>query len=116
VRLIFERQWLHVIGLVVLLVGCEWFARLSSVGQGELWGFNSIRWYWLAILTAVLHQIYVWFFWRIELHGQAMSRFVGSGAFKGFAIGFAIIGICRVLWVFFSPMPTKAALWPIRSG
>ncbi len=98
--LIFERQWLHALGLVVLLAGCWWAAQWPAVRQGELWGLRAIDWYWTAILTAVLHQVYVWLCWRLELHGRGLTALLGAGAFPAFAFVFAVIGIARVVAMF----------------
>ena len=98
--LIFERQWLHALGLIVLLAGCWWAAQWPAVRQGELWGLRTIDWYWIAILTAVLHQVYVWLCWRIQLHGKGLTAVLGAGAFPAFAFGFAVIGIARVVAMF----------------
>ncbi len=98
--LIFERQWLHVVALIVLLTGCYWAAGLNSVGMGELWGVRSITWYWFAVLIPVLHQTYVWFCWRCELHAGLLTRLLGKNAFGAYATGFSIIGITRVLTMF----------------
>jgi hypothetical protein len=100
IGLIFERQWLHAAGLIVLLAACHWAAQAGAVREGGLWGLTSLAWYWIAILTAVLHQVYVWLCWRIELHGKGLTRRLGSAAFPAFAFGFAAIGIARVITVF----------------
>ena len=55
-RLIFERQWMHAAGLIILLGGCYLAAQLQAVQLGAAWGLKSIDWYWTAIFTAVLHQ------------------------------------------------------------
>jgi hypothetical protein len=100
IGLIFERQWLHAVGLVALLAGCTWAAQAGVVQQGGLWGLTSLDWYWIAILTAVLHQVYVWLCWRVELHGKGLTRLLGGAAFAAYASGFALIGISRVVGVF----------------
>jgi hypothetical protein len=97
---ILERQWLHAIGLIVLLAGCVWAAQWPALQQGELWGLRSIDWFWIAILTAVVHQVYVWLCWRIELHGKGLTALLGTAAFPTFALGFASIGIARVVAMF----------------
>ena len=99
-RLIFERQWMHAAGLIILLGGCYLAAQLQAVQLGAVWGLKSIDWYWIAIFTAVLHQVYVWLCWRIELHGKGLTTLLGPGAFPAFAFGFAVIGIIRVIAVF----------------
>jgi hypothetical protein len=96
----FERQWLHAIGLIVLLSGCAWAAQWPALQQGELWGLRSIDWFWTAIVAAVVHQVYVWLCWRIELHGKGLTALLGTAAFPAFAFGFAVIGIARVVAVF----------------
>lgn len=98
--LIFERQWLHAIGLIVLLSGCVWAAQWPALQQGGLWGLRSIDWFWIAVLTAVVHQVYVWLCWRIELHGKGLTALLGTAAFPTFAAGFASIGIARVVAMF----------------
>ena len=80
-RLIFERQWMHAAGLIILLGGCYLAGRLQAVQLGAVWGLKSIDWYWIAIFTAVLHQVYVWLCWRIELHGKGLTTLLGPGAF-----------------------------------
>jgi hypothetical protein len=55
VGLIFERQWLHAVGLIILLGGRYFAAQLQAVQLGAVWGLKSIDWYWLAISTAILH-------------------------------------------------------------
>jgi hypothetical protein len=100
VGLIFERQWLHAVGLIILLGGCYLAAQLQAVQLGAVWGLKSIDWYWLAISTAILHQVYVWLCWRVELHANGMTALLGAVAFFAFAFGFAIIGIARVVAVF----------------
>ncbi len=98
--LIFERQWLHGVALFVLLSGCYWATGLNGVDKGELWGVESISWYWVAVIIPVMHQVYVWLCWRNELHFGLLTRLMGNSAFPAYATGFAILGISRVLTVF----------------
>ncbi|MCP4385999.1 MAG: hypothetical protein GY798_32115, partial [Hyphomicrobiales bacterium] len=98
--LFFEEQWLHACGLIVLLSACYLATQLPEIRQGQLWGISSSGWFWIAMLTAVVHQLYVWLCWRLELHGGHLTRTLGLRAFGAYAFGFAIIGISRVLTVF----------------
>ncbi|MGQ0547725.1 MAG: methyltransferase [Betaproteobacteria bacterium] len=82
----FERQWLHALALAVLL--------------GGLWAIGASRWVWLAAWIAVAHQVYVWLCWRAELHARLLTRTLGRHAFTAYAVGFAILGISRVVAVF----------------
>jgi hypothetical protein len=107
---IVEGQWLHALGLIVLLSGCAWAAQWPQLQQGELWGLRAIDWYWIAILTAVAHQVYVWLCWRIELHHQGLTALLGAAAFPVFACGFAALGIARVVLMFLLGYANQASL------
>lgn len=109
-RSILEGQWLHALGLIVLLSGCAWAAQWPQLQQGDLWGVLAIDWYWLAILAAVAHQVYVWLCWRIELHRQGLTALLGSAAFPVFAVGFAALGIARVILMFVLGYANQASL------
>ncbi len=97
--LVFEGQWLHVAGLLVLLAGCYWATGLTTVQAGDLWGISTTTWFWIAIFIAILHQVYVWFCWRLQLHGQYLTQLLGKPAFQFYATGFVIIAIPRVISV-----------------
>lgn len=108
--LIFERQWLHLLLLAFLLVGCYFAAQRSDVQAGDLWGVQTISWFWIAILIAIMHQVYVWFCWRMELHRGTLSRTIGKNAFNAYAVGFAIIGISRVAAIFFVAIANQGSI------
>lgn len=96
VRAVFHRQWLHALGLAVLLPGLVVLARLDPVAAGALWGWETLTWFWLAAAIPVAHQSYVWLCWRLELHMEGLSRLLGGRAFDLFAVGFALLGLTRV--------------------
>ena len=98
--LIFEKQWLHVSALVVLLAGLAVLSGFDSVRSGQLWGITTPVWFWLAAAVAIVHQVYVWFCWRTQLHGSLLTRVLGTRGFTLYAVGFSILGIARVLLVF----------------
>ena len=108
--LIFERQGIHLLCLIVLLPGCVWASRLNGVQDGALWGYESLTWYWFAIAIAVVHQVYVWFCWRTELHGGLLSTVLGSNAFAVYAFGFAVIALTRVFTVFAVAIANQGSL------
>ena len=99
-RLILEGQGLHVAALALLILGLILASELDLVRAGALWGLESVKWFWIAALVAILHQHYVWFCWRTELHGALLSRLFGSRGFTLFATGFALLGLTRVVAVF----------------
>jgi len=97
---IFEGQALHAILLAVLLAVCIWLSRFDAVGAGALWGLGARGWFWVALALPVVHQSYVWFVWRTELHAGLMTRWLGAPAFTIYAAGFAVLGLARVASVF----------------
>ncbi len=99
-RRIFEHQWLHLLLLAALLLGVRMLIRMAHGLDGRLWGVSSETWLWIAVWLAVVHQTYVWFCWRTELHAGLLSRFFGAQAFSYYRAGFSILGIARTLAVF----------------
>lgn len=109
-RLIFEWQWLHALLLAILLAGAAPAARLEGMRFGELWGIATPVWFWCAVGFAVAHQVYVWFCWRIQLHGSWLTRGFGGSAFHLYAVGFSILGILRVAAVFLVAISNRGTL------
>ena len=97
---IFEKQWLHVTLLALLLVGLAMLNGFDAIRSGQLWGTTTPVWCWLAAGVAVVHQVYVWFCWRTQLHGSLLTRTLGASGFPLYAVGFSILGIARVVLVF----------------
>jgi hypothetical protein len=98
--LIFEKQWLHGLLLVALLAGLAVVGRWDDVQRGQLWSITTPVWFWLAVAAAVVHQVYTWICWRIQLHGSWITRTIGAGGFRLYAVGFSVLGILRVVLVF----------------
>lgn len=94
--LIFEKQWLHAALLLPLLAGLILLANLEVVRQGSLFGVRSLVWLMLSAAIAIVHQVYVWFCWRTELHAQLLSRALGAVAFTAYASVFSALGVARV--------------------
>ena len=98
--LIFEKQWLHGLLLAGLLAGLAVVGRSDDVQRGQLWGVTTFVWFWLAVAIAVVHQVYTWICWRIQLHGSWITRTLGASGFRLYAVGFSVLGILRVVLVF----------------
>ena len=94
--LLFERQWIHVFSLVVLLGLLDRVSTLESVQTGDFLNLGSINWLYLAAGIAVTHQIFVWLCWRLELHYSLLTRLFGRYGFRFYATGFTILVILRV--------------------
>ena len=96
-REIFEKQALHAFALAVLLALTAMTGRREGVSEGSLWGITTPTWLWAAVATAIVHQLWVWLCWRLELHTQWLSRHFGDAGFRIYAAGFAVLGPSRVL-------------------
>ncbi len=94
---LFERQALHVVLLVLLLVPVVWLAREPAVTAGELWGISGTAWFWVVIVSAIVHQVYVWLCWRLQLHAGLITDVFPQLGFEIFKVGFMIFGLSRWL-------------------
>lgn len=65
--------------------------------EGELWNISTQTWFSIAIITPILHQIYVLLCWRAELHYQYLSKKLGKKAFTCFKTGFIILFLSRFI-------------------
>jgi hypothetical protein len=90
----FIKQGWHFFFLTILLVLTALFAR-GDMLTGQLWGISTQVWLWIAIAVPVLHQIFVWLFWRLELHHGLITRWFGENGFSFYRIGFTILFAAR---------------------
>ena len=109
-QLIFEKQWLHACLLAALLAGMGLVTSYDDVRIGQLWGVTTPFWLWLAIGVAITHQVYVWFCWRTQLHTSWLIRTFGSLGFPIYAVGFSVLGILRVVFVFIVAISNRDTL------
>ena len=96
----FEGQFLHVVALLVLLAGLYILRDLPGLLAGEFLDLSILAWAALAVVNAIVHQIFVWFCWRVELHGKALSQWFGKRAFVLYSTLFAIMIIIRPILAF----------------
>ena len=94
--LLFERQWIHALSLVVLLGLLGRVSNLESAQTGNFGNLGSINLLYLAAGIAVTHQVFVWLCWRLELHYSWLTRLFGRYGFRFYATGFTILVILRV--------------------
>lgn len=109
-RLILERQWIHAVILVLLIFLMILFTNFDRMQVGSLWELTTVQWYWIAVLIPILHQVFVWFCWRTQLHANLLSRIFGDYDFTVYTIGFSIFGISRVLSVFILAISNRGTL------
>jgi len=79
----FKKQVLHLILLVVLLAGVFQAVKIRGVLAGEFLGLSTLTWILISVLIPIIHQIYVWLAWRLEL---CYSWITGRFGEKGFYV------------------------------
>jgi len=94
--MMFEKQGWHFFFLVLLLVGVAFIAQGDAL-NGQLWGISTQVWLWIAIAVPVVHQIFVWLFWRLELHYGLITKWFGESGFPIYKVGFTILFAARPL-------------------
>ena len=97
--MIFEKQFAHVVLLGILLFLLDFASRLPGFFDGEYLGLTTRTWFALSVVNTVLHQVYVWFCWRTQLHLSLMTNVFGQSAFKFYAAGFGIMIILRPILI-----------------
>ena len=108
---IFKYQLWHFLILLVLLTSIYFYINQdSSLLKGKLLGISSIKWFLLAIISPIAHQIYVLLCWRLELFYNSISKAFGIYGFKLFKIGFAILFVSRLLTIILLAISTANTL------
>lgn len=97
---VFRLQHWHFLSLVILLAGIQlWINADSSFLRGELAGIKTYYWFLIAMLSPIIHQLYVLLCWRFELFHKSISKKFGAKGFKIYKIGFAILFIARLFTI-----------------
>ncbi len=94
-RLIFEKQFLHLLGLGILLYFLSLVGGVEGFWEGDALGISTLTWFSLAVGNAIVHQVYVWFCWRTQLHIKLLTRLLGKAAFRFYAAAFAVLIVLR---------------------
>ena len=100
---IFEHQIWHLLSLIFLILAIKLYVSSSpEILDGLFWGISTNSWFWLAIATPIIHQIYVWLVWRFELYLRVFSNKFGTKqAFNIYAVGFSFLFISRLITIIF---------------
>jgi len=93
---LWTKQTGHFLSLAILLV-IIWltvnnFPRLTF---GNLFGIPAESWLLLGILVPIVHQLFVWFTWRMELVFQSISKRYGAQGFEYYKTIFLVLFILR---------------------
>ena len=87
---IFEGQGRHA-ALLAVVVGLVYTGAKALGLEGD-----SVRWLVFAVTTAIAHQVWVWLWWRLELHAGWASRTFGPAGFQIYGAGFALLALSRL--------------------
>jgi len=105
---IFEKQLWHLISLVILLFGLYYSVSIfPEFLIGSYLNVSTKYWLCISIIIPIIHQIYVLFCWRLELHYKYLTRLFGSKAFLYYKIGFFILFIGRLIPLIFLAISNK---------
>jgi len=97
-----EKQGWHLVVLLLLLIGVYYYIQLDQTFlTGSLWNIDTKVWLTLALGIPIVHQVYVLFCWRLELHYKLLSKTFGKNAFKIYAFGFFVLFVSRIVFIIF---------------
>ncbi|MGB2804245.1 MAG: methyltransferase [Candidatus Zixiibacteriota bacterium] len=109
-KLIFERQLWHYLLLPVLLTGLVIISSTEGFLRGDFLNVGTKTWFLLAVAIPILHQFYVWFCWRMQLHYSLITRLFGRAGFICYSIIFLIFLISRLTLLLFLAISNKNSL------
>jgi len=109
---IFQYQFYHLLLALLFLMASAWiYNEDRDVALGGYYGLSSTTWFIIAILTPVIHQLYVAVIWRLELYKQTFTTWLGMRkAFVLYAIGFAILFVGRLIVIIFLALSNRDTL------
>ena len=109
---IFRYQIWHLSFVIISIVLLQAFiTKDAEAVSGTLWGVSTKKWFWIAIAVPILHQVYVWIIWRLELYKNTFTSSFGvKGAFKFYKIGFAILFASRLISIIILALSNKDSL------
>ncbi len=98
-RFLFRGQAFHLLFLIALVPSAMALGQFPTEGRRWL-GFTTAHWFWFSILAAIIHQIYVWLGWRLQLGWQLFTLVFGSLDFIVFCLFFFPLLVARPALVF----------------
>ena len=91
---IFYRQIHHIFALALLLLGTTVLLD-DGARSGQILGIPTHIWFWLSAAVPILHQSYVWFFWRAQLKYGLITQMFNKHGFMVYAVGFTVLIVSR---------------------
>lgn len=109
---IFRYQIWHLVFVIILITITQLFITNNyDVINGTLWNISTKTWFWIAIAIPILHQVYVWLVWRLELYKNTFtSRYGITKSFKMYKIGFSILFVSRLISIIILALSNQYSL------
>jgi hypothetical protein len=108
--LVFERQIWHYLLLPVLLIALVIISSTEGFLTGDFLGVGTKTWFLLAVAVPVVHQFYVWFCWRTELHLSLITKLFGRAGFALYSTVFLILLLSRLISLTFLAISNRNSL------
>ena len=109
-KLVFEKQLWHYLLLPVLLTGLVIISSTEGFLRGDFLNVSTKTWFLLAAAIPIVHQFYVWFCWRTQLHYSLITKLFGRAGFVCYSIIFLIFLISRLTLLIFLAISNKNSL------
>ena len=112
VRDIFEKQWINLFLIFVSIILFYYFSLLKeSMSGSTVFSLSIVSLYWIAFSIPIIHQLYVWICWRLQLYYNFINSTLGLRfGFFLYAIGFGILFVSRFIFVLLLAIGNQGSL------
>ena len=109
---IYQNQLWHFLFIVIAIIIFQFLSIYDEeIAHGSLFNIHTTTWLWIAVLTPIVHQLYVFIAWRYELYANTFTKKFGfQKAFKTYTIGFSILFVFRLISIIFLAYSNKNTL------
>ena len=74
-------------------------SHLQGFLEGDFLRVSTRTWVVASVTNAVVHQVFVCFCWRTELHVSLLTRFLGAATFNTYAAIFSALILARTILI-----------------
>lgn len=93
---IFEKQDWHFALLALLVVSANAIMVMYPLFfAGAYWNLSTGTWFWIGVITAIIHQVYIMLIWRIELATRWLSTNLPRLGFTAYLIDYTLMLAAR---------------------
>ena len=79
--------------------------------DGSLFGYSTYTWLIISLLSAIVHQLYVLFCWRLELYYKYLSKNYGKNAFSYYKKIFTVLILSRPIFILLLSISNSNSLY-----